>query len=334
MPAEAFQANPRLLWHFPVHVAVMAACFVAVGRAPLGVAPLFGIIIGHSMMCLVCLGHAITHGSVIRGRWKAPIESFVWAFASLPAIPWKRSHNEVHHQQTNTEKDFFRYFHTGEDTRVRRLVTLLFYPNRHLPWNPLTPLVLFVVVGNHALAEILPDRVKIPWMPARVRIRGLDKPRFLVEVALVIGIHVAFHQLGDGGLSHTIAVATAAYVAVALGMGYIFTQHSLHPIAASHDPVPYTTSIHVGRVADFLHFHMSCHVSHHLFESMNPDRQPEVEALVAEHFPDVYQRLPVGEAFRRLMQNPLLVAPPGGRGDVPVFSPDTLAPARAGAPSH
>jgi fatty acid desaturase len=85
-------------------------------------------------------------------------------------------------------------------------------------------------------------------------------------------------------------------------MLYVFTNHFLNPLCEHSDPLVGSTSVIVPRWMDWLHDNFSYHTEHHVFPGMNPRYYPEVSRLLQKHFPDRYNRVPFGEAWRRIWQ--------------------------------
>jgi fatty acid desaturase len=99
-------------------------------------------------------------------------------------------------------------------------------------------------------------------------------------------------------------------------MAYVFTNHFLDPLNETGDAVASTTSVVVPSWLDALHFHISYHVEHHLFPSMDSRYYPQVSGLLQRHFAGDYKRLPIGEAWQRLWNHEPWKSPPGGRAPV------------------
>jgi fatty acid desaturase len=83
-------------------------------------------------------------------------------------------------------------------------------------------------------------------------------------------------------------------------MAYVFTNHFLNPLQDDNDPIAASCSVEVPHWVDALHLHFSYHTEHHLFPSMNSAYAPELSKRLQELYPDRYNRLPIGEAWRRL----------------------------------
>ena len=98
------------------------------------------------------------------------------------------------------------------------------------------------------------------------------------------------------------AVGLPLLVASSVSMAYIWTNHLLNPLCEHTDPLIGSTSVIVPRWADWLHDNFSYHTEHHIFPGMNPRYYPEVAKLLQLHFPDRYNRIPFGEAWRRIWQ--------------------------------
>ena len=95
-----------------------------------------------------------------------------------------------------------------------------------------------------------------------------------------------------------------------ISMSYIFTNHFLNPLSHEADPVRGTTSVIVPAWVDRFHWNFSYHTEHHVFPTMNSDYYPALSCELARRFPGEYQRIPMGEAWRRLWQRRGFATPP------------------------
>ena len=68
-----------------------------------------------------------------------------------------------------------------------------------------------------------------------------------------------------------------------------------------NDPLINSISLRVPKIFDVLHFNFSYHTEHHIFPGLNSDYYPKVQELLKSHYPDRYNLLDAGEAWRLLM---------------------------------
>ena len=84
-------------------------------------------------------------------------------------------------------------------------------------------------------------------------------------------------------------------------MFYIYTNHMLCRMTSVNDVLINSISLRVPKLFDILHFNFSYHTEHHIFPGLNSDYYPKVQALLKKHYPDRYNLLDAGEAWRLLM---------------------------------
>jgi len=87
-------------------------------------------------------------------------------------------------------------------------------------------------------------------------------------------------------------------------MFYIFTNHMFCEMTNVNDPLINTVSLRVPKLFDRLHLNFSYHTEHHIFPGVNSDYYPMVQELLKAHYPDRYNLLEAGKAWRLLMETP------------------------------
>ena len=170
-------------------------------------------------------------------------------------------------------------------------------------WKPI-PFVLFhfvTYIVRHTFTTLLPDEAKPSIVTAKPRYTGFRRLAIFAEIvwlgALQVGI---WHLVGGEWARYVWASPVALLVASSVMMAYVFTNHFLNPLCEHADPLIGSTSVIVPRWMDWLHDNFSYHTEHHVFPGINPRHFPAVSRLLAEHFPERYQRIPFREAWRRL----------------------------------
>jgi fatty acid desaturase len=308
LPRHMFRPRARQLLWIPVRVAVILACVASMRAFPAFI-PLASIVMGCAIAGLAFLGHNLSHNSVVRGWPKKIIERVVWAIAFTPATVFINSHNRMHHRRADDADDAFRYFATSEKSTLRSIQSLLLYPNRHLPWNPLVALAFAYLTVATIWCALLPERVRFPFLARRIHFSRSERVLVVLESALIGLIHYGLNVIaGPGLLLWTVVipiVLTSAHTTA-----YAFPHHSLRPLPGVSDPVHNSTSIKVWPVFDFLHLNISRHIAHHLFESMSSDHYPLIEKMVKEQFPESFHEVGFAEAWQGLYQNDLYKTPP------------------------
>jgi len=182
--------------------------------------------------------------------------------------------------------------------------TRAFYPNRKTPLRH--PLFLFHFVAyivRNIIASLLPGISKPSVVPYKPSYTTKQRTSIVIDLG-VIGIiqYAVWLCVGGNAWRYVWASPAAILVASSVVMLYVFTNHFLNPLCEHSDPLVGSTSVIVPRWMDWLHDNFSYHTEHHVFPGMNPRYYPEVSRLLQKHFPDRYNRVPFGEAWRRIWQ--------------------------------
>jgi len=324
LPREAFEPEPRHVVRIFAHLVIILLGYVVLRETSLWwVAVLTALIVGHSQACLVFLAHDLSHNSILKDvGGKRALELVIWGLNLIPPALWQRVHNQTHHPETNTLRDTDRVYRPSESTTATWLYMRLFHPNRQTPLHH--PFVLFhfvTYVIRHLTAALLPGDAKPSIVTYKPRYTPAMKRRLLLELAAIAVFQVAlFYFLGASWWRYVLAVPVPLLVASSVAMIYIFTNHFLNPLCEKADPLIGATSVEVPKFFDWLHDNNSYHTEHHLFPSMNPRFYPMVSALLTEHFPDRYNRLAIGEAWRRIWLHDEFIGDPDSR-EAPATSP-------------
>jgi fatty acid desaturase len=310
LPAKAFRRSPRRLAYAAGQLTLFLAVAVSMRWIDsIVVRALAAVVAGHALLGLAFFAHELSHGAVIgEGPLRRVCELVAWGPNLVAPTVWRKVHNESHHRHANTPKDPDRRFMTQEERAVTRLYTRLFYPARGgLRLNPLILLHFVPYVVKHTLGALLP-RGELSLLPCRVRFAPRERLAVAVELLVIAIIQGGLFELSGGQVGRylfvgPIAVAwTSAFV-----MLYVFTNHFANPLSEHADALAGTTSVIVHPVIDRLHLHFSFHSEHHLFPAIDSSYFPLVSALLTEHFPLVYRRVPLHEAWRRAFEQPAFV---------------------------
>jgi fatty acid desaturase len=306
LPADAFRAEPRHLGRIAVHLLiVMAGYSLLRSTGAWWIMLPASIVIGHSMACLLFLAHDVSHNAVIKNvPAKRSLELLLWGLNLIPPALWRRIHNQSHHVETNTLSDPDRVFRESESTIATWTYTRLFFPNRKTPFRH--PFVLFhfvTYIVRHVVTAMLPGTTKFSFVTFKPQYTLAQKVSIAIELIFIVLIQIGIWFFIKGvWLTYLFAVPIPLLVASSVAMAYIFTNHFLNPLCKHSDPLIGSTSVVVPEWIDWLHDNFSYHTEHHVFPGMNPRHFPAVSRLLAEHFPDRYQRVQFKEAWRRLWE--------------------------------
>jgi fatty acid desaturase len=267
------------------------------------------IIMGNSIIICLFAAHDSMHGSTI----KQPVLRYMVSFLALsllwmPPTLWKSVHNHKHHTETNAIGDPDRMYLIGQNDTWGKWIQNLFVPSSGVNWA-------FLVLGmatswmvhtfRHLTSILLFNRNDVAYVPAPVVVSPRKRWTIAIELIAIASLHLAILAI----LKFSIIAILLAYI-LPLGLGYagvmfyIYTNHFLCPMTDINDPLVNSVSLRMPKIFDLLHFNFSYHTEHHLFPSINSDYYPLVQELLQAHYPESYNLIPVGEAWRLLMKTP------------------------------
>lgn len=328
LPRAAFAPHPWDLARVALHLAVITTAVAGLRVTPPWAWPLFSVVIGHGIACVAFHAHDLSHGALVRSRrLRRFLELLLWGVNVTPPTMWRRLHNETHHHEANTVRDTDRLFRASEETRLRRIYTLLLYPhNETLAGAPLVMIHFLTYIARHLLSAFLPGDKRLPVATGKPRYARGDRWRIGGELLVILALQAAIYFGCGGGWRYLWAGPVALLITSAVVMTYIWTNHLLNPLCEHADPLVGSTSVVVPRWMNWLHANFSYHTEHHVFPTMSPRYYPLVAELLQRHFPDRYNRLTLGEAWRRIWRHGKYIeehAPAPDRNEVAVTSTDT-----------
>jgi fatty acid desaturase len=314
LPREAFEATPAKALLLLIHVFVVIASVLAIGRlSSVWLWAGCALVGGHSMAVVAFYGHHLSHGHFVRQRHvRGLLEYIAWTITLQPTTVWRETHNRVHHRNTNTLQDAFRYYTNEERTTARTVYSWLLIPNRTNRLNSLifagpTFLHLF-----HAVAAVfLPNVSERTIITHLGKYEPSDRVRVVVEVALIVAFQVVvFHLSGGTWGRYLWSGLVMMSVASLIGGGYAFSQHSAHELSEHDNPFA-TTTLRLPLFINRLHLNLAHHTAHHLFDNVNPEYLPAVTDLLREHYPGALDERGIIECWRAIYRNDLYKPCPG-----------------------
>jgi fatty acid desaturase len=320
LPAAAFQPAPRKLFGMLALFGLALAAYAAVAVTGLSVwlaGPI--LLAAFALSALTFASHDLTHGIILRpGPALRISELLFWGLVFMSPTMWRRVHNQTHHAHFNTPYDPDHPLHAGQDRPATRWYVWLFYPNADFfPWNPLVFAHFVTYILRNTLAALLPASWRPAIVPVRPAYSRSDTFSIVGELLVIAAIHTGLFFLTGGRLAPYLAMAVGTQVLTsAVAMVYIFTHHFLNPLTSEADAVRGTTSVIVPAWVDRLHSHLSYHIEHHVFPSMNSDYYPALSRELAREFPADYRRIPLAEAWRQLWKRRAFAPPPIDAGRV------------------
>jgi fatty acid desaturase len=262
-------------------------------------APILSLVIGHSFACLGFVAHDICHGSSVQ---TPVLRDFLAglgfsAFGIGPYL-WRRWHNSDHHNNTQVEGIDPDHLFTMEDYKDNPILRGLY---------KLSPLARNLIIFSSFTYRMTQQTI-------RMMITYLKSPKstnwnrfvLIVQFLVPISLWVAL-TLSLGTQVFWWGYFVPLLVGNAIAISYIATNHFLNPLADDRDVL--ATSLTVTHPKwlswlDALHSHFGAHVAHHLFPQAPARYGRQIEAKIAELFPDRYHTMPMWQALVLLWKTP------------------------------
>jgi len=227
----------------------------------------------------------------------------------MPPTLWQAVHNREHHGHTNSLRDPDRSYLERQPASWGKWIQHRFTPSDEVSGIGLV-LSLASAWGVHNLRTIasvllVPDG-SAAFPPAPFRVSRRERRRIALELLAIVGLHAAVvASLGAGPLLLLLlGYFLPIWIGYAGAIAYIYTNHLLCPLGRCNDPLANTLSLRLPPLLDLLHLNFSHHVEHHIFPGLNSSHYPQVRRLLQERYPDRYQLLDGGAAWRLLLATP------------------------------
>lgn len=298
--------NYHLLWFIP-HIAIITGCFwVMDAYFRWWLAPILGLIVGHSFGCLGFVAHEICHGGAIKNRKLRHLLAGI-AFSPFGIGPhlWSRWHNAEHHGHTqHPDLDPDRLFMVDE---YRENVVLKWLYKR----SPLARnLVIFgffsLMMTQHNITVML-RYLKDPKVSGKERavivFQFVAPKAFWIGLTLMLGWQVLL-----------MGYVLPLLVGNALVISYIATNHFLNPLADESDVLATSLSVTLPKWLgwlDAMHCRFGAHVSHHLFPHAPARHGRKIEKHIQRLWPERFHVMPFGKALKLLWNTPWVYAEDG-----------------------
>lgn len=315
LPPDAFRTDRSRLWLLLINLAILLLGWLMAARLdrwpgwwPLAFLP-FALVMGNAVIVLLFTSHDLLHGSAVRGQgWRRALGLVGLALLWMPPTLWQAVHNREHHGHTNSLRDPDRSYLERQPASWGKWIQHRFTPSDEVSGAGLV-LGLASAWGVHNLRTLL-SVLLVPngsavFPPAPFRVSGRERRRIALELLAIAGLHAAVvSTLGGGPLRLLLAYFLPIWIGYAGLIAYIYTNHLLCPLDESNDPLANSLSLRMPPLLDLLHLNFSHHVEHHIFPGLNSSHYPAVRRLLQEHYPDRFQLLDGGSAWRLLLATP------------------------------
>lgn len=267
------------------------------------------VVMGNSIIVLLFSSHNVMHNSVIRNSRLIHFISLLGlTMLWMPPTLWKAVHNQEHHNKTNSLEDPDRNYLYEQPKTWGKWIQNLFVPSVEV--NP-----LFLTVGmatawgvhtfRNLTSVLLFNQKSVDYVQAPFSLSGKKRVAIAGELFVMLMIHLsilAYLQFSP------LKLVLSYFLPISIGYAglifYIYTNHMLSPMTSINDPLVNSVSLRVPKLFDALHLNFSYHTEHHIFPGMNSDYYPQVQELLKVHYPERFNLLNAGNAWRLLMQTP------------------------------
>jgi fatty acid desaturase len=297
---DAFARRPmQSLWIIPLLGIVISGSVSLVKLSmPWYAALILSIVVGNFYASMMFFGHEVAHGSMVPSRRLQNLllyPSFT-IFCISPHF-WRIWHNRSHHAHTNIPDQDPDNFGTLEE---------------FLRSSPQMRSRIKVAPGSgHWLSTIFLfafftlQAQNVFWFKSK-RMPGynrLNRKRVVADMVVMVVFWIGISIIT--GLRGTIfVVVIPMIVANFVVLSYVVTNHMLRPLSHKPDILDTTMSVTTFKFLDYIHFHFSHHVEHHLFPAMCTSMIPHVRHSLIQHFGDRYLAPPHWWALLMMYQTP------------------------------
>ncbi len=315
LPAEAFLPDPSKLVILLINLAILMLGWAIAARLDrwsiylLWLYLPLAVVMANSVTVLLFSSHELMHGSVIRNSRLVRVMGLLGlAIGWTPPTLWKAVHNREHHNKTNSLSDPDRNYLYEQPKTFGKWSQNVLVPSCEV--NPIGLTVgMATAWGVHTFRNLtsvlLFNRESVDYVPAAFTVSTKERLAIAREFFVILMIHLSILAY----LQFDMLKLTLAYF-LPLGLGYagtifyIYTNHMICRMTSVNDPLINSVSLRVPKIIDKLHLNFSYHTEHHIFPGMNSDYYPMVRELLKIHYPERFNLLDAGEAWRLLMQTP------------------------------
>lgn len=315
LPAEAFVSNIDRVWILVINLAILGLGWGIADHLPqwnteyLWLYLPLTLIMGNSVVVLLFSSHELLHSSTIKNPLLRKILSLLGlTMLWTPPTFWKAVHNREHHSKTNSLHDPDRNYLSTQPKNWGKWIQNLFVPS-----NSVNPVWLVIGTSNawgvhtfRNLSSVLLFNDASPdYTPASFKVSPKERKEIGLELALIAAIHLSI--LGYLGF-HPVKLLLSYFLPIWIGyagvMFYIYTNHMLCRMTEVNDPLINSLSLRVPQIFNVLHFNFAYHTEHHVFPGINSDYYPVIQTLLQEHYPDRYNVIDAGKAWKMMLNTP------------------------------
>jgi fatty acid desaturase len=315
LPAEAFAPDPSKLVILFINLAILIlgwAIAAHLDRWPLYLLWLYlplAVVMGNSVIVLLFSSHDLMHGSVIKNsRLTYLISLLGLTMLWMPPTLWKAVHNRVHHNKTNSLGDPDRSYLYDQPKTWGTWTQNVFAPSVEV--NPIgltvgMALAWVIYTFRNLTSVLLFNRESVDYVPAAFSVAAKERRAIAGELVIIFMMHLSLWvYLQFDPLKLVLSYFLPLAIGYAGILFYVYTNHMPCRLTSVNDSLINSVSIRVPKLFDQLHLNFSYHTEHHIFPGMNSDYYPIVQELLKTHYPERFNLLDAGEAWRLLRETP------------------------------
>jgi fatty acid desaturase len=316
LPEEAFHANVNRVTILVINLVILLLGWEIAsdldrwaGSALWLYLPLT-LIMANSVIVLLFSTHDIMHHTLIKNPHLLRLLTLI-ALTPLwmPPTLWRRVHNRVHHNYTNSDHDPDRnYLHEQRNTWGKWIQNLI-VPAAGVNRGFMAIGMMFawgVYTFRNLTAVLLFNSDKVAYVPAAFTVSSKERRAIAIEFLAMLILHLSvLRYLQFDPLKLLLSYFLPLGLGYAGILFYVYTNHMLCQMTEVNDPLINCVSIRVPKIFDLLHFNFSYHTEHHIFPGLNSDYYPLVQNLLKVHYPDrTTYLLSAQEAWRLMIATP------------------------------
>lgn len=315
LPKEAFDPDISKLWILLINIAILILGWGIADHLDqwntylLWLYLPLAVIMGNSIIVLAFSIHDFMHSKTVKNPLLRQIISLIGTtILWMPPTLWKAVHNREHHNKTNSLHDPDRnYLHSQPNNFGKWFQNLLMPSSEVHPFGVYFG-IGFVWVGytfRNLVSVLLFNDGTNKFPVVAFKVKPKRRKAIAFELLFMVLVHLSIvTYLGAHPVKLILSYFLPLWIGYAGMIFYISTNHLLCDMTSINDPLINSVSLRVPKIFDILHFNFSYHTEHHIFPGLNSDYYPLVQNLLLKHYPERFNLLDAGKAWRLMLQTP------------------------------
>lgn len=315
LPAEAFLPDSNKVWILLINLMLLIVGWAIASYLDrwawqyLWLYLPIAIVMANSIIVLLFSTHDLLHSSAISNhRLRQLVSLLGLTMLWMPPTLWKAVHNREHHSKTNSEQDPDRNYLSSQPNNWGKWIQ-----NAFVPSSDVNPFLLTIGMGHawgvHTFRNLTSvlffNKQNAQYPVFAFSISEKERLAIVGELLTIISLHLAIlASLQFSPIKLLLSYFLPIWIGHAGLMFYIYTNHMLCRMTAVNDALINSLSIRVPKIFDLLHINFSYHTEHHIFPGMNPSYYPMVQELLLTHYPDRFNLIDAGKAWKLMLKTP------------------------------